>query len=379
MSILISSAEETFLHVGALISISILLFGYINYKTSGKFIDLISKNKKYQPLIGSVMGVLPGCGGSIVLMPLFVKQKVSFGTIVASLISSMGDSAFLLIVSDFKSYVIISIISLITGIITGYIVDSFNLEEKLDINNLYRKNNKSKSCGLRSEVTIHISSDEGDNNQTSKNISKLEYEIIHGIGYKIYLALLIIGFLFMVLAHSNLEIPIVEVIHSLEEIIAILGIIASFIYMIISKKFVENENAHDNEHKLMSLKETIIHSVSEISFVIVWIFLAYIIYDIIILMAGGEDVLVNIILGLGTFSVLAGALLGLIPGCGVQIIVMSFYLKGSFPFAALVANTISQDGDALFPLIAMNKKAAFWATVVTTIPAIIVGSIVYFI
>ena len=107
--------------------------------------------------------------------------------------------------------------------------------------------------------------------------------------------------------------------------------------------------------------------------------MAYIIYDIIILMAGGEDVLVNIILGLGTFSVLAGALLGLIPGCGVQIIVMSFYLKGSFPFAALVANTISQDGDALFPLIAMNKKAAFWATVVTTIPAIIVGSIVYFI
>lgn len=265
MSILISSAEETFLHVGALISISILLFGYINYKTSGKFIDLISKNKKYQPLIGSVMGVLPGCGGSIVLMPLFVKQKVSFGTIVASLISSMGDSAFLLIVSDFKAYIIISIISLITGIITGYIVDSFNLEEKLDINNIYRKNNTSKSFGFRSEVTIHISSDEGDNNQTSKNISKLEYEIIHGIGYRIYLALLIIGFLFMVLAHSNLEIPIVEVIHSLEEIIAILGIIASFIYMIISKKFVENENAHDNEHKLMSLKETIIHSVSEIS------------------------------------------------------------------------------------------------------------------
>ena len=50
MSILISSAEETFLHVGALISISILLFGYINYKTSGKFIDLISKNKYYKSL-----------------------------------------------------------------------------------------------------------------------------------------------------------------------------------------------------------------------------------------------------------------------------------------------------------------------------------------
>ena len=51
-------------------------------------------------------------------------------------------------------------------------------------------------------------------NQTSKNISKLEYEIIHGIGYKIYLALLIIGFLFMVLAidmgNTNIVIGCIE-------------------------------------------------------------------------------------------------------------------------------------------------------------------------
>ena len=44
MGILINSAEETFLHVGSLVSISIILFGYINYKTSGNFVNIISKN-----------------------------------------------------------------------------------------------------------------------------------------------------------------------------------------------------------------------------------------------------------------------------------------------------------------------------------------------
>ena len=183
----------------------------------------------------------------------------------------------------------------------------------------------------------------------------------------------------MILAHSGLEFGFIGLLHSFEETIAILGIVCSFIYMIMTKKVIENENFEENEHKLMSLKETLIHSVSEISFVIVWIFIAYIVYDFVIFIAGGEEVLVNLILGAGVLSVFAGAILGIIPGCGIQIVVMSFYLKGSLPFAALVANTISQDGDALFPLLALGKKSAMWATIVTTIPAILVGLIVYFI
>jgi hypothetical protein len=43
------------------------------------------------------------------------------------------------------------------------------------------------------------------------------------------------------------------------------------------------------------------------------------------------------------------------------------------PFSALTANAISQDGDALFPLIAIDKKAAVIASIYTTIPALVVG------
>ncbi len=56
-------------------------------------------------------------------------------------------------------------------------------------------------------------------------------------------------------------------------------------------------------------------------------------------------------------AVIIGVLIGIIPGCGPQIIFVTLYTRGLVPFSALLANAISQDGDALFPpLIAIDKK-----------------------
>ncbi|MGP9497150.1 putative manganese transporter, partial [Pseudoalteromonas sp. AOP7-A1-14] len=54
------------------------------------------------------------------------------------------------------------------------------------------------------------------------------------------------------------------------------------------------------------------------------------------------------------------------------------YIQGIIPFSALAANAISNDGDALFPAIAMAPKAALVATIYSAIPAILVGYGLYF-
>ena len=77
--------------------------------------------------------------------------------------------------------------------------------------------------------------------------------------------------------------------------------------------------------------------------------------------------------GSGAGAVLVAATIGLIPGCGPQIIAITAYVEGIISFPALVANAISQDGDALFPLLVRHKVASIWATIHTTLPAIIVG------
>jgi hypothetical protein len=75
----------------------------------------------------------------------------------------------------------------------------------------------------------------------------------------------------------------------------------------------------------------------------------------------------------GVAGVLAGAFIGLVPGCAVQIVFTGLYVAGGLPLPTLVANAISQDGDALIPLAALRRRSAALATVITTAPAVVVG------
>ena len=73
------------------------------------------------------------------------------------------------------------------------------------------------------------------------------------------------------------------------------------------------------------------------------------------------------------FVPLIAILFGFIPGCGPQIIVTTFYLNGYIPLSAELGNAISNDGDALFPAIALAPKSAILATLYSGIPAVIVA------
>ena len=71
------------------------------------------------------------------------------------------------------------------------------------------------------------------------------------------------------------------------------------------------------------------------------------------------------------FVPLVAILFGFLPGCGPQVVVATFYLNGFIPLSAEIGNAISNDGDALFPAIALAPKAAIIATLYSALPAII--------
>jgi len=71
------------------------------------------------------------------------------------------------------------------------------------------------------------------------------------------------------------------------------------------------------------------------------------------------------------FVPLMAIFMGFLPGCGPQIVVTTFYLNGIIPLSAEIGNAISNDGDALFPAIALAPKAAIIATLYSAVPAII--------
>ena len=70
---------------------------------------------------------------------------------------------------------------------------------------------------------------------------------------------------------------------------------------------------------------------------------------------------------------LTGVMIGLLPGGGPQILANSVYLTSAVPLPAQLGNAISNDGDALFPAIALAPKSALIATLYSTLPALVVA------
>ena len=57
--------------------------------------------------------------------------------------------------------------------------------------------------------------------------------------------------------------------------------------------------------------------------------------------------------------------LAAIPGCGPQILVASLHVGGVLPFSAQIGNSIANDGDALFPAIALAPASALYPTCIS--------------
>ena len=73
------------------------------------------------------------------------------------------------------------------------------------------------------------------------------------------------------------------------------------------------------------------------------------------------------------FTPLAAILIGFLPGCGPQVLVTTMYLAGALPLSAQIGNAISNDGDALFPAIAIAPRVAVIATLYSAVPAVIIS------
>ena len=317
LEVIVVSMRDAFLAVTVFVAAMVLLFSWLQYITAGKFVDAIRANKRWQPVIGALMGITPGCGGAIVMMPMYARGYVTYGTVIATLIATLGDAAFVLIGaavtdSSFIAPVIaVHLISLFVGIFWGYLVDVLEI--------------------------------------TPRNpLGKYGPEFELGIDYN----------------------PLT--LHGFITWIGLLGTSLSILLYISQKNWIRDDTEASIGDKLYSMRETMIHSASETAFVTFWVMAAYLVFEFSMLFSGMTEADLARY-GDGFIAVVLAAFIGLIPGCGPQIIAITAYTKDVISFPALAANAISQDGDALFPLLVRHRAASLWATVHTTIPALVVG------
>ena len=385
IEIIVISMRDAFLAVTVFVAAMVLLFSWLQYITAGRFIDVIRSNTRWQPIIGALMGITPGCGGAIVMMPMYARGYVTYGTVIATLIATLGDAAFVLIgtaVTD-SSFILpviaVHLISLFVGIFWGYLVDILKITPRNPLGKF--------SLNFQDNLAIEVLVDrkKQDSREVFEDLGREEengwgYILLHQ-GYTIWWVITALGLIFAIMllfwsaqdANFALEIDYNPfTLHGFITWIGLIGTSLSIILYISQRNWISDDTEASIGDKLYSMRETLIHSASETAFVTFWVMSAYLIFEFAMLFSNmDQNDLTSY--GDGLITVIIASLIGLIPGCGPQIIAVTAYTKDVISFPALVANAISQDGDALFPLLARHRVASLWATIHTTIPALIVG------
>lgn len=122
LHILIHTFEDLIKIVPFLL-IAFLIMEYLEHKVNKK--KNILNNKKYGPIIGALLGVIPQCGFSVMATNLFQSRVITFGTLLAVYLSTSDEMLPLLISNgvSFKLIIFILGIKVFVGIMFGYLLD----------------------------------------------------------------------------------------------------------------------------------------------------------------------------------------------------------------------------------------------------------------
>ena len=97
--------------------------------------NFLIKRKRVSPIFGSLFGLVPQCGTSVVAAELYIKRYITLGTIIAVFLSCSDEALLALITAwDKRSLAVFPLIGLklATGIVIGMLVDLVIRHQKID-------------------------------------------------------------------------------------------------------------------------------------------------------------------------------------------------------------------------------------------------------
>lgn len=105
--------------------IAFLLIELMEHKLSNKNKKIITKSKKYGPVLGSLLGAVPQCGFSVMATNLYVTRIITLGTLI-SIYLSTSDEMLPILISEKAPFNLIAkiiLIKVLLGIIYGILID----------------------------------------------------------------------------------------------------------------------------------------------------------------------------------------------------------------------------------------------------------------
>jgi len=331
------SMTDAYLQVSVFVGFTLFIFIGLDSLTKFDITSFLVKTKKFHVPLSAFLGALPGCGGAIIVVTQYIQGRIGFGSLVAVLTATMGDAAFLILAIEPSTGLLIFALGAVVGSITGYVVDIIHGNKFL----------------------IQKFDDDGNEEVLEKTfVSKFNI---------FWLLIFMPGFILGILVAFQVNINNLIFLPNNFELTAIIGSSGAIlsIFMWSLNPLSDFQCSTDKSRGFLS------RVVDTTNFVSTWVICGFLVFEIFMFFTSIDlKVFFDIWL---PFVPLIAIFFGFLPGCGPQVVVATFYLNGFIPLSAELGNAISNDGDALFPAIALAPKAAVVATIYSAVPAIIVA------
>ena len=331
------SMVDAYLAVSVFVGFTLIVFIGLDSLTKFDIHSFLEKTKKFHVPIASLLGAIPGCGGAIIVVTQYIQGRISFGSLVAVLTATMGDAAFLILAMEPSTGFLIFILGICVGTVSGYVVD-----------------------------LIHATNFMMANSDIELEFEKLKKTFVSNFNI-FWLILFVPGFFIGILLAFQIDVDSLFNLPPNISIVLLLGSAGAIlsIFMWSLNPLSDFQCSTDKSRGFLS------RVIDTTNFVTTWVISGFLVFEIFMYFTN-IDLKLFFDLWL-PFVPLIAILFGFLPGCGPQIVVATFYLNGYVPLSAEIGNAISNDGDALFPAIALAPKAAILATIYSGLPAIIVA------
>lgn len=402
------------LTITCLVMLMLLLIEFINVSSSGKLLERLKHKPFMQIVIATLLGLVPGCLGGFTIVSLYTHKLLVFGALVAGMISTFGDEAFVIFAYSPKATLLLVVALIIIAIIAGIFTHV-----------IFKK----KSFYSQKSHTLAIHDDQCDHDH-----SKIQLSFAHIKQMSFSRAALLFGLVIYLTAvftgtfsHEHGAMPDMQQLsqnsphqHNDESgdckhvhaEASVPSPTTPHHDTYIPYYHVDNHNANASGHHHEHAHHHSIFSWENIIFIVIALF------TLVIVAFAPEHFLQEhlwehvikkhfISILMWTFGVLfclhllyyfvdvnalietykwttllllfVAILVGIIPESGPHLVFVVMYFSGAVPFSILLANSVVQDGHGALPLLAYSRQSFLMMKAVNMFFGLLIGLLGYFI
>lgn len=331
-----SSVIGQSLSITGFVFVMMLLIDYLNVNTRGLQKGRLVRNRWGQYLVAVLLGATPGCLGAFLVVGMYTHRVVSMGALVAAMIATSGDEAFVMFALIPKQAAILSLALAVLGILAGVLTDRFHRKSFNQCDELTVHDDEQCQCFAHG----HILSQLKEMSLARGALLLLLAAILAAVGGG-YLGPASWNWIrITIMALTTLSILIVGTVpeHFLEE----------HLWNHVAKKHLPR--------------------------IFAWTFGTLLLLHLLADFLNMDEFIRD-----GQWMVLLTAtLVGLVPESGPHLVFLQLYAQDLIPFSILLASSIVQDGHGMLPLLAHSRRDFLYVKAINFTVGLGVGALALF-